>query len=234
MLRDLLDPGVAIISIAALSISAVSMYVSRAMLPAKMKRAYLRSITALAAAVETKDSGTVGHAQRVAELTVAVAQRMGIEGRKLERIEYAALLRDIGKANIPQAILTKTSPLTESEWQTVQAHTLLGADMVAAVPFLADTADYVRHHHECWDGSGYPDSLKGEDIPLGSRILAATSDYDAMISERPYHAEPMTPERAMEEIRAGSGIKYDPVVVEVFSDLLAERLAILPELAQVA
>jgi putative nucleotidyltransferase with HDIG domain len=234
MLHELLEPGVVVISIAALSISGVSMYVSRALLPAKMKRAYVRSITALAAAVETKDSGTVGHAQRVAELTVEVARKLGIQGKELERIEYAALLRDIGKADIPQAVLTKTSPLTEEEWKTVQAHTLLGADMVAAVPFLADTADYVRHHHECWDGSGYPDELKGEQIPLGSRILAATSDYDAMISERPYHAEPMTPEQAVEEILAGSGVKYDPVVVEVFLDLLVERLALRSELAQVA
>lgn len=234
MLHELLDPGVAVISIAALSVSGVSMYVSRVLLPAKMKRAYVRSITALAAAVETKDSGTVGHAQRVADLTVAVAQKLGIEGKELERIEYAALLRDIGKANIPQAVLTKTSPLTDEEWEMVQAHTLLGADMVAAVPFLADAAEYVRHHHECWDGSGYPDRLKGEEIPLGSRILAATSDYDAMISERPYHAEPMSPEQAIDEIRAGSGVKYDAVVVEVFVDLLVERLALKSELVQVA
>lgn len=234
MLDRLLDPGVALIGIAALSVSAISMYVSRVLLPAKMKRAYVKSITALAAAVETKDSGTAGHAQRVAELTVEVAKTLGIAGRELERIEYAALLRDIGKANIPQAVLTKTTPLTESEWATVQAHTMLGANMVAAVPFLADTADYVRHHHECWDGSGYPDELKGEQIPLGSRILAVTSDYDAMISERPYHAQPMVPEQAIEEIRAGSGVKYDPVVVEAFLAVFAERHLQRSDLAQVA
>lgn len=212
------------IGVAAVSVSVLSLYVSRAMLPSKMKRAYLKSITALAAAVETKDSGTVGHAQRVAELTVAVSRRLGITGEGLERIEYAALLRDIGKANIPQAILNKDGPLDDVEWAMVQAHTIQGAEMVAAVPFLASTAGYVRHHHEYWDGSGYPDGLTGEDIPIGSRILAVTSDYDAMISERPYHLAGMSPEEAIDQVIAGSGVKYDPMVVEVFLDLIRERL----------
>lgn len=224
MLSNLMEPGVLIMVVAALSISVFSMYVSRGLLPAKMKRAYKKSIVALAAAVETKDSGTVGHAQRVAELTTAVAQLLGITGKELVRIEYAALLRDIGKANIPQAILNKNGPLTDEEWSVVQAHTLQGAEMVAAVPFLADTADYVRHHHECWDGSGYPDKLVGEETPLGSRILSVTSDYDAMISERPYHPSGMSPEQALEEAIAGSGTKYDPMVVEVFARLMRERM----------
>lgn len=234
MLPEVFNPGVTAVSIAALSMSGLGMYVSRVMLPAKMKRAYVKSITALAAAVETKDSGTVGHAKRIAELTVAVAQIMEIKGRELERIEYAALLRDIGKSVIPQAVLAKTSPLTRSEWEVVKSHTVLGADMVAAVPFLTDTADYVRHHHECWDGSGYPDNLRGEQIPLGSRILAVTSDYDAMISQRPYHMHPMAPHRAMEEIRAGAGIKYDPDVVEAFLKVLGEGFELALELARVA
>lgn len=234
MLVEVLDPGVATVSLAAISMSGIGMYVSRVMLPAKMKRAYFKSITALAAAVETKDSGTVGHARRIAELAVKVARILGVDGRELERIEYAALLRDIGKAIIPQAILAKTSPLTSQEWETVKAHTLLGADMVAEVPFLADTADYVRHHHECWDGSGYPYNLKGEQIPLGSRILAVTSDYDAMTSQRPYHSKPMSLRRALEEIRAGTGAKYDPVVVDAFLRVLGEGFEPVPELARVA
>ena len=234
MLPEVLAPNVAAVSMAALFMSGLGMYVSRVMLPAKMKRVYVKSITALAAAVETKDSGTVGHAKRIAELTVAVAGVMGIKGRELERIEYAALLRDIGKSVIPQAVLTKTTPLTRAEWEIVKSHTTLGADMVAAVPFLAATADYVRHHHECWDGSGYPHNLRGEQIPLGSRILAVTSDYDAMISQRPYHLHPMAPHRAMEEIRAGAGVKYDPAVVEAFVNVLGEGFELALELARVA
>lgn len=224
MSTSLYDPGVLVIAVAALSVSVISIYVSRVFLPSKMKRAYLKSITALAAAVETKDSGTVGHAKRVAEITVEISQRLGITGNELRKIEYAALLRDIGKATIPHAILNKSEPLSETEWSVIQAHTLRGAEMVAAVPFLADTADYVRHHHEYWDGSGYPDGLKGDEIPLGSRILALSSDYDAIISDRPYQPTGMSPEAAVEEIAAGSGNKYDPVVVNVFLELIRERM----------
>jgi putative nucleotidyltransferase with HDIG domain len=187
-----------------------------------MKSAYLKSITVLAAAVETRDSGTVGHAQRVAQLTVAIARRLGMRGRILERIEYAALLMDIGKANVPQAILNKRDPLTSKEWNMVRSHPAMGAEMVAAVPFLADLERYILHHHEYWDGSGYPEGLREEDIPLPSRILAVASDYDAMISERPYHPIPMTPSEALEEIRRHTGTKYAPNVAEAFIQMLSK------------
>lgn len=233
-MHNVVDLGVPIIAIVAVSVSGASLYVSRVILPAKMKRAYLRSITALAAAVETKDSGTVGHAQRVAKLTKSMAQRLGMSGKDLDRIEYAALLRDIGKANIPQAILNKTTPLTEEEWAVVKDHAALGADMVSNVPFLAGCADMIRHHHECWNGSGYPDGLKGDEIPLESRILALASDFDAMISTRPYHPAPLSVDEAIDEIRAGSGARYDPVVVEVVLDILVEWQLEQSEIAQAA
>jgi len=220
MLANLSDPAVLIITGIALSISTLSLYISHVFLPAKMKEAYLKSITALAAAVETKDSGTVGHAMRVAELAVSIAKKLGITGNELERIQYAALLRDIGKAIIPQAILNKIEPLTPEEWKTVQKHSELGAEMVRAVPFLANTADYIVHHHEYWDGTGYPDGQKGEGIPLGSRILAIASDYDAMTSQRPYHPRALEPEEAVEEIRMDSGSKYDPTVVDAFLEVV--------------
>lgn len=221
MWGSLAEPGVLVIGCAAISVSALSLYVSRVYLPAKMKGAYLKSITVLAAAVETKDSGTVGHAQRVAETTRAVARALGIDGKELERIEYAALLRDIGKANVPHAVLNKRDALTVEEWTIVKSHSKLGAEMVGAVPFLADCADLVMHHHEYWDGSGYPDGLRGEEIPLGSRILAVTSDYDAMISDRPYHhSEPLTPEQAIKMIAEDNGLKYDPVVAAVMVEVV--------------
>jgi len=204
-----------------LSFAVLSVYVSRRYLPARMKSAYLKSITALAAAVETKDSGTIGHAKRVAQLTVDLARRLGVEGRDLERIEYAALLMDMGKANVPQRLLNKSEPLTPEEWEVLKSHPRLSAEMVAAVPFLADLEDIVLHHHEYWDGTGYPDGLAGEAIPLASRILCVAADYDAMISERPYHPRPLTPQEAAGEIRKGAGTKYDPRVAEVFLDMLA-------------
>ncbi len=131
-------PGVIATGSVLLSIAVLSVYVSRTYLPAKMRSAYLKSITVLAAAVETKDSGTIGHAQRVAQLTVEVARRLGLQGRDLERIEYAALLMDMGKANVPHALLNKSDPLTPEEWEILKSHPRLGAEMVAAVPFLAD------------------------------------------------------------------------------------------------
>ncbi len=225
MPSNLFHPGVLIIAAIALSITFLSIYVSRVYLPTRIRQAYRKSITVLAAAVETKDSGTVGHAQRVAALTAECARRLGVVGRELDRIEYAGLLRDIGKANVPQSVLTKIDPLTPEEWETVKRHSELGEEMVASVPFLADIAPYVRHHHEYWDGTGYPDGLSGEGIPLGSRILAVASDYDAMVSDRPYHPQPMDPHEAIEQIRQDSGVKYDPAVVDVFLAIVTEDLS---------
>ena len=220
MLENLVDPGVLTIALIALAITGLSVYVSRSYLPKKVKVAYLKSITTLSAVVETKDSGTVGHAQRVARLAVEIAKRLGVEGKDLEQVEYAALIMDMGKANVPQGILIKKEPLTSAEWDTVKSHSRLGAEMAAAVPFLADISSFVLHHHECWDGSGYPDGLTGEQIPLASRILGVAADYDAMASERPYHAEVLSQTEAMEEIRKGCGTKYDPVVGEAFLKML--------------
>lgn len=218
-----IDFSVILIVLFAVSITVLSVYVSRIYLPRKIKRAYVKSITALAAAVETRDSGTVGHAQRVAEITVNVARRLGITGKDLERIEYAALLMDIGKASVPQALLNKREPFEPEEWEVVQSHSRLGAEMVSEVPFLADIADYVLHHHEYWDGTGYPEGLAGEQIPLASRILSVAADYDAMVSERPYHP-PMSVSQAIEEIRKYSGIKYDPAVVEIFLEIAVVKV----------
>jgi putative nucleotidyltransferase with HDIG domain len=215
------NAGVVITGGILLTITVVSVYVSRVMLPARIRSAYMKSITVLAAAVETKDSGTVGHAQRVADLTVEVAKRLGSGARALEHMRYAALLMDMGKANVPQSLLNKTEPLTPQEWEIMKSHPRLGAEMVSAVPYLSHLCDIVLHHHEYWDGTGYPSGLAGEDIPLASRILCVAADYDAITSLRPYHTSPLTPEQAVEEIRKGIGVKYDPRVAEVFLDMLA-------------
>ena len=218
-----LNIGVLLIAAVALSITSLSVYVSRVYLPMKIREAYRKSITVLAAAVETKDSGTVGHAQRVAHLTSEVARRLGVRGEELVRVEYAALLRDIGKVKVPQKVLNKTEALTDWEWATVQKHSEFGAEMVAAVPFLSGSADLVRHHHEYWDGTGYPDRLRAEQIPIGSRILSVAADYDAMISERPYHPKSLHVDEALSQIRRDTGRKYDPEVVEVFLQVIEEE-----------
>jgi putative nucleotidyltransferase with HDIG domain len=225
MPTDTLTPGLLFIIGVLVLISAASVYVSRVFVPAKIKTAYVKSITALATAVETKESGTIGHAERVAELTVETARRLGVNQRDLERIHYAALVMDIGKANVPQSVLNKTDQLTAEEWHMVRSHPSLGAEMVGSVPFLEDLQDYVLHHHEYYDGSGYPDGLKGSDIPLASRILAVAADFDAMSSNRLYHARVMGFEEAREEIRRGRGAKYDPTVVDAFLGMLDEAPA---------
>lgn len=221
-----ISPAVLITIGVLLSVAVLSIYVSRVVLPMRIKSAYLKSITALATAVETRDSGTLGHAKRVAQYTIEVAKKLGLQGRDIERIEYAALLMDIGKANVPQALLNKSTPLQPDEWEILKSHPRMGAEMVAEVPFLEDIIDYILHHHEYWDGSGYPDGLKAEEIPLASRILSVAADYDAMISERPYHPRALTHEEAIGEIKRYVGVRYDPNVAEAFFEILgSESLA---------
>ncbi len=210
----------------AVSVSVVttvgSWYYSAIYQPRKMERSYKRSLYTLAAAVETRDSGTIGHAERVANYAVAVADLLGIKKRDRLRIEYAALLRDIGKVNVPASLLNKKTKLEPEEWEKIKGHANAGAEIVSAVPFLAFLGDLILHHHECWDGSGYPDGLVGDEIPLGARILAVTTDYDAITSDRPYH-ESRPAEVAVDEIRAGRGSKYDPAVVDAFIRVLESQ-----------
>ena len=206
----------------AVLITVCSWYYSIFYQPKKIRRAYQKALYALAAAVETKDSGTIGHAERVASDAVVIAQEMGLPRSEWVRIEYAALLRDIGKVKVPAPLLNKATPLAADEWEIIQSHSAMGAEIAESVPFLAFLSDLIRHHHECWDGSGYPDGLIGDNIPLGSRILAVATDFDAITSDRPYH-NPQPTEIAMEAICGGSGTKYDPRVVDAFVKVMETR-----------
>jgi putative nucleotidyltransferase with HDIG domain len=199
-----------------------SAYWSRLALPRQMDQAYRASLHALAAAVETKDSGTVGHARRVADYAVAIARDMGLPSSELQKIEHAALLRDIGKVNIPHSLLNKTEALTEEEFDTIKSHAKIGSEIVLQTPFLARCANIIIHHHERWDGSGYPSGLQEEDIPLASRILSVANDYDAMISDRPYH-KALPESTAARIIKEGAGASFDPAVVEAFLRILEKE-----------
>ncbi len=213
---------IAITIAASVFITLGSIYYLTVYQPRRMQQAYHKALYALAAAVETKDSGTIGHAERVANYAVAIADDLGVKKEERLKIEYAALLRDIGKVNVPAMLLNKTTPLTPDEWEQVKEHASLGAQIVARAPFLAFLSDIILHHHECWDGSGYPDGLVGEDIPLASRILAVTTDYDAIVSDRPYH-ESRPPEVAINEVKSGRGTRYDPAIVDSFFRVLQSR-----------
>jgi HD-GYP domain-containing protein (c-di-GMP phosphodiesterase class II) len=155
------------------------------------------------------------HLDAVAKLCEAVGAALDMPAAELTSLRQAASLHDIGKIAVPDAVLNKPGPLSPDEWELMRRHTLIGERIVAAAPTLAHVANLIRSSHERHDGTGYPDGLTGDVIPLGSRVIAICDAYDAMTSDRPY-AETLTPEAAVEELRRCAGTQFDPVVVEAF------------------
>ena len=184
----------------------------------------LQVLKDLTAALEAKDPYTHGHSQRVERHSYRTAAAMGLAASDLEDIRKAAALHDVGKIRVPDKILRKEGPLTIEERVMIEEHATVGAWMVSSVG-NADVISSVRHHHEHWDGSGYPDGLAGTDIPLFARIIAVADAYDALISTRPYRAG-CGRDAAVEEIRAGAGSQFDPKVVESFIASLPTRLPV--------
>jgi len=170
--------------------------------------------------LEHRDLETRGHTDRVVRLTEFLGRRFGFRGRRLEALRWGAYLHDIGKLGIPDAVLLKPGRLSEAEWKVMQSHPVVAVEMLEPLGFLPEiTLNVVRHHHERWDGSGYPDGLKGEAIPLEARIFAVADVFDALVSPRPYkEAWPVS--KAAEEIRREAGKSLDPRVVEVFLEAL--------------
>ncbi|HEV7363998.1 MAG TPA: HD domain-containing phosphohydrolase [Solirubrobacteraceae bacterium] len=162
------------------------------------------------------------HVDGVAAMAAAVARRLGLDETQVERIAHAARLHDVGKVAIPDAILAKPEPLEPEEWEFIQRHTIIGERIIAAAPALTDVARLVRSSHERWDGTGYPDALAGEAIPLGARIVSACDAYDAMITDRPYQAA-VDSEHACAELRRCAGTQFDPAVVPAFLAAVAAR-----------
>jgi len=169
----------------------------------------------LTSALDQRDRVTDGHSRRVADLSLMVARELGIEGDDLLDIERAAILHDIGKLAVPDAILSKPAELTPDEWLEMRRHPDVGYQLVRDVPFLNRAAEIIRGHHERFDGTGYPLGLKGDSIPLGARIFAVVDAYDAMTSDRPYRLA-LSHEEALAEIRYRAGTQFDPVVVVPF------------------
>ncbi len=152
----------------------------------RLQQSTFQSLLGLANAVEAKDVYTRGHSERVAALARRIALAAGVAPGAAGTIAQAGLLHDLGKIGIPEGVLRKPGPLSEEEWSVMRRHPIVGAQIVAPLEFFADGAIIVRHHHERHDGSGYPDGLRGELIPLGARIVAVADVYDALISDRPY------------------------------------------------
>ena len=162
------------------------------------------------------------HTADVAVLAERTAARLGLTPVETERVRLAAELHDVGKAAIPDAILLKPEPLSEDERGFVRRHTVIGERIVRAAPSLAHTADLVRWHHERPDGTGYPDALSGDEIPIGAGIIAVSDVFDAMVSDRPYRGG-RSVEDALAELRRCAGSQFDPAVVEAFAAVVAER-----------
>lgn len=185
----------------------------------ELKKTHIETIQSLAAALDAKDPYTRGHSQRVAEMARLVASAMQLPENEVEAVHYAGLLHDIGKIGVHDDVLNKVEKLTDEDWEKIRSHATIGADIVRHVRFLQGVSDMIRHHHESYDGTGYPDGLKGENIPIGARILAVCDAYDAMTTERPYR-KALTPERAVAELKSKAGVQFDPRVVEAFLQVL--------------
>ena len=176
---------------------------------------YRATLRALAAALEARDVETRGHSDRVVAYCIGLGKQLGVAGRDLITLEHGALLHDIGKIGVPDAILLKRGALTEEEWAHMRRHVDYGADILRGIEFLNGAGQIVAQHHERFDGSGYPSGVTGDDICLGARIFAIADALDAMISDRPYRSA-LSVQHAREEIRRCSSTQFDPGVVEVF------------------
>ncbi|HEX74299.1 MAG TPA: diguanylate cyclase [Dehalococcoidia bacterium] len=184
----------------------------------------LSIIYALAATVDAKDHRTYGHSKKVSDYSVVLAQALGLSGDRIATIRSAGLLHDIGKIAIPDSILNKEGPLTEEEWIPIKAHPRLGVEILRHVIDLVNCLPAILHHHERYDGDGYPSGLKGEDIPLEARILTIADTYDAITSARPYHQQ-LSSQQAFDELKRCAGTQFDPELVDVFCKTMEQTLS---------
>ncbi|MFQ5928555.1 MAG: diguanylate cyclase, partial [Acidobacteriota bacterium] len=195
----------------------------------QLSELYHSTIESLAMAIDAKDAKTHGHIQRVQTLALRLAEYYGLTNEtELEGLRAASLLHDIGKLAIPEYILNKPSALTKWELQKVRKHPNIGAEILSSVPFPYPVVPFVRYHHEKWDGSGYPDGLRAEEIPLGARILSIADCYDALRSDRPYRPM-LSTEVAIEHIKSESGKSYDPAIVRILVEHIDEFEAAMKE-----
>jgi len=196
--------------------------IENARLYEELQQSFVQTIAALAAAVDAKDPYTGSHSQRTTELAAAIAQELGLSAQEIELIRYAGLLHDVGKIGISERILLKPGPLNAEEWEVVRRHPALGANIVERAASLYQLVPVILHHHERYDGQGYPAGLRGEDIPFKARILAVADAYEAMTSDRAYRPA-MTVEQALATVRQGADEQWDGKVVEVLHKIIREQ-----------
>jgi len=187
-----------------------------------LQRTFRETIQGLVGTLEAKDLYTSGHSRRVTELAVMIGKTLGLSAAELEKLEWAGLLHDIGKIGIRLEALNKPEKITKAEHEMFKDHTIMGRQILESIHFLREIVPLVYHHHEWFDGSGYPEGIKGVKIPLGARILSVADSYDAMTSDRPYR-KAMSRPSAIKELKKFSGTQFDPQVVEVFIKALDEE-----------
>jgi putative nucleotidyltransferase with HDIG domain len=181
----------------------------------RLEESSLEAIESLNATVEAKDPDTAGHSLRVQRVALAIGEQLGLEGSRLDALRFGALFHDIGKIAIPDAILVKPAKLDYWEYARMKMHSAEGARIVGKLGRLRETVPIIRHHHERWDGKGYPDGLAAEEIPLEAAIVGLADSWDAMTTDRPYHRA-LTPDEALAEIRGGRATQFSPAVVDAF------------------
>lgn len=179
-----------------------------------IQRHFLETVSSLVAAVDAKDSYTKSHQKRVVMFALLLGAELGLSVRQMGLLQQAAILHDIGKIGVPESILRKEQPLTAEEFNMIKQHPVIGAEIISPVQFLKEAVPMVLHHHERFDGTGYPDGIKGLAIPLGARIIAAADAIDAMLSDRPY-AVAKTIAEVREQLQIYSGTQFDPQLVEI-------------------
>jgi putative nucleotidyltransferase with HDIG domain len=187
-----------------------------------LRKETVDAVLKLAESIDYRDTGTSEHSQRLTDLTQRLATALGLTLETVNQVILAARVHDLGKIGISNDILLKTGPLTDEERLVMQEHTVIGANILAAYTEFQESVPIVRHHHERWDGRGYPDGLRGEEIPLGSRIITVVDSFDAMTSDRPYR-QGMPVATAVERLKDGMGTQFDPRVCATFIEMLIEE-----------
>jgi len=188
-----------------------------------LQKAYHESILALMNTVEAKDPYTRGHSQRTSRYALGIAQEMKLSQEECKKIKTAAELHDIGKIGVKDLIIDKDSALSTMEFHTIQAHVLTGENILRPIEYLNFALPTVRHHHEQYDGSGYPDGLKGDEIPIGARIVGVADAFDAMTTQRPYN-KPVPMKKALEKLKALKGKQFDPTAVDALARFVTQNL----------
>lgn len=189
---------------------------------ADLALAYDATIEGWGRALDLKDEETAGHSRRVTDLTVRLAKKLGVSDDDLVDIRRGAILHDIGKMGVPDRILLKPGKLNDEEWSRMKSHTTFAYNLLSPIPFLRQALDIPYCHHEKWDGSGYPQGLKGEEIPLAARIFAVIDVYDALSSKRPYR-EAWPQDKILNLIKNDAGTHFDPQVVDAFLTMIDEE-----------